>query len=201
MPYNFTDNDQVKGNWWKTENVGDKIQGTYIGKREVVNQLRGGNQWVYEIMTEDGEFWNVGGKPGIDAQMRRINLGQIIEFRFIEERPSKKPGMSATKIVQVFANKNVVNEKWLQEQEGRVAGDGDESEGGMDAEEVAKIYGGSVVSEPDPNANKIAEIEELAKTKLGVTDKSQVLNAVQLKTGLAYLDTNLDAIIAKLKEL
>ncbi|MFA7708296.1 MAG: hypothetical protein WCX73_05085, partial [Candidatus Pacearchaeota archaeon] len=128
---------------------------------------------------------------------------QIIEFKFIEERPNHKPGKSATKIIQVYADKNLVDEKWLQEQErqGVISDNGStEGEKQLDVNEVAKEFGGTVVDEPFPT-DKNATIEALAMQKFGITDKSQVVKIVQEKTGLAYIATNLDAILAKIKEL
>jgi len=190
MAYNFNEENRVKSNWWKTEKVGDKIQGTFIGKRQVPNQLSGVDQWVYELLLEDGDVWTVGGKPAVDTQMRHVKLGQIIEFRFIEERPSKKAGMSATKVVAVYQDPNVVNEKWLQEQEQLTMGKSEE-------EPKDDLNFGDKEKEP----NKENQINELAKEKLGVTDPEKVKTAVMEKTGLAYLKVNYDKIIGMLKAL
>lgn len=194
MTHNFDENDRVKSNWWKTEKVGDKIQGTLIGKRQVANQLSGQDQWIYELLIEEGEVWNVGGKAAIDIQMRHVKLGQIVEFRFIEERPSKKPGMSATKIIAIYQDKNVVNEKWLQEQEQANLNTA------MDTatEEPAKEEPSFKDEEPK-EVDKVNAINELAKEKLGITDESLILQDVQVKTGLAFIPTNYDAIIEKLQ--
>lgn len=194
MPYNFTDDDKVTGTFWKAEKIGDKIQGTYIGKHQKFNQLTGKEQWIYELQTEDGEFFNIGGKTGIDAQMAHIKLGQIIEFRFVAIKPSTKPGLSAAKIIQIMAKKDLVDTKWLQEQEQNTT-----SNTTLNVEEVAKEFGGTVLSEPFPT-DKVATIEELAIKKYSLIDKSQVIATVQEKTGLAFVDINYDTIIAKLKE-
>ena len=112
----FNEKNKVTGNWMKFEKVGDRIKGTLVSTRNVINSLSGNNQTIYELLTEDGEYWNIGGKPGIDAQMKRVKLGQIVGFEFVEERKSTRPGYNATKIIQVYANPNVVNEEWLKEQ-------------------------------------------------------------------------------------
>ncbi|MFA7708334.1 MAG: hypothetical protein WCX73_05275, partial [Candidatus Pacearchaeota archaeon] len=128
---------------------------------------------------------------------------QIIEFKFIEERPNHKPGKSATKIIQVYADKNLVDEKWLQEQErAGVVNNNDNTESNqpLDVNEVAKEFGGTVVDELFPT-DKNATIEALAMQKFGITDKSQVVKIIQEKTGLAFISTNLDAILAKLQSL
>jgi hypothetical protein len=192
--YNFTSEDAIKSQWWKKDKVGDSIQGTLVNKRQQPNQLSGTNQWVYELMLEDGTYWNVGGSVGIDVQMRNVKLGQIVKFEFIEERPSKKAGMSATKVVQVYSNKNAVNKEWMQEQDSQLS-TGDV----VDPETLAKEYGGAVVDD-SPETALVAEIEELAMKKFSLKDKSEVVYTIQQKTGLAYIEQNLVAILQKLKE-
>jgi hypothetical protein len=112
----FSEDNKVKGNWVKFDKVGDTFQGTFISKRTVVNQLSGSDQIIYEFKTEDGEYWNVGGKPGIDVQMKHVKPGQIVGFKFVEERKSQKPAMSPAKIIQVYADEKIVDEGWLLEQ-------------------------------------------------------------------------------------
>ncbi len=191
MAYNFNEENRVKNSWWKTEKVGDKIQGTFIGKRQVPNQLSGVDQWVYELLLEDGDVWTVGGKPAIDTQMRHVKLGQIIEFRFIEERPAKKAGMSATKVIAIYQDKNVVNEKWLQEQEQLTMG-----KSGEEPKKDDLNFG-----DDDKVSNKENQINELAKEKLGITDPVKVKIAVMEKTNLAFLPVNYDKILGILKAL
>jgi hypothetical protein len=197
MAHNFDENDRVKSNWWKKENVGDKIQGTLISKRQVQNQLSGQDQWIYEILTEGDESWNVGGNPAIDVQMRHVKLGQIVEFRFIEVRPNKKPGMNATKVIAVYQDKNVVNEKWLQEQEQANLDTAMDKTTGESSKEEPSFKDEEPKSTTESDRTTI--INELAKTKLGITDESLILQAVQEKTGLAFIPTNYDTIIEKLQ--
>lgn len=113
----FDEENKVTSQFWAYKKIGDKIKGTYISKRTQLNQLSGKDQIIYEIMTDDYDFWNIGGKPGIDMQMKRVKFGQIIGFEFTEERKSKTPGLHPTKVVQVFARPDIVNEEWLKEQE------------------------------------------------------------------------------------
>lgn len=190
----FSDENKVKGNWWKCETVGDKISGTYIGKRQVVNQLSGQDQWIYEIKDERGEYWNIGGKPGIDVQMRHVKPGQIVGFEFKEERQSTKPGMNAAKIVQVYANETIVDTNYVAaEEEAR----------------IAALRDGSAVSEPAGPATpaeavvstdeKIRQIMEIAKGKWALEDPNAVKQKVMEVTNLAFIESNLDKIIAAIK--
>ena len=198
MPYKFTDDDKVSSNWWKKRKIGDTIQGTLVSKQQRMNQLSDQNQWIYEIKTVDEEYWNVGGTLGIDAQMRNISLGQIVEFRYIEERPSKKPGMSAAKIVQVFSSKNAVDEKWLQENEAAMHAE-EISEGEASGEEKGLPIDEAL--EKGFGNDKEAKINALAKTKLKVTDEAKIKEAVMEKTELAFIVSNYDAIIEKLETM
>jgi len=225
MGYNFSEDDKVASNWFKFETIGDRIQGTYIGKREMLNQLSGNNQTVYELKTENGEIWNVGGKVGIDSQMTHVKFGQIIEFRFIEERKSKKPGMNAARIIQVFAKKELVDKDWLLEQEAGMGQGYSGSSGGYQGElavEEASFTSAPAVAvqatgyqQPAPvmptsdafgapvyHAHpKLNEIITLANKKLGVpvTEQMQIKTRVMEVTGLAFIDANYDVIIDKLR--
>lgn len=113
----FNDANKVKGNWFQKTAIGDKISGTFIGKRSQMNSLSGKDQLIYELITPEGEIWSVGGNAGIDQQMRYVKLGQIIGFEYTEDRPSKVAGHNPTKVVQVYADPKVVNQEWLAEQE------------------------------------------------------------------------------------
>jgi hypothetical protein len=118
--------EQVKSLFVKFNKIGDFIKGTLVDVREVESQLpdkKGEMQKIYElkaelgqyhetddqkqvieppVLVEAGEFYSIGGKPGIDAQMRRVKKGQIVAFKFTESKPSKTKGFSATKVIKVF---------------------------------------------------------------------------------------------------
>ena len=188
----ITDENKVKGNWVKFLKVGDEIQGTYISKREVQNVLRGGKQTIYEIMKEDGEVWNVGSKPAIDVQMRYVKVGQIVGFKFIESRKNPNPGKNDTKIIQVFANSKVVNEKWLAEQEEQIQALNKEVD-------VEPNFTDGEPKEDEVNIED--EIIKLAKVKLGISNEADIKKAVMEKTQLAYIESNYSAILEKLRAL
>lgn len=217
----FDQLEEVKGNWWKYENIGEEIKGTFISKRKQMNQLHGKEQWVYEVLTKEGEVWNVGGKPGIDGQMAHIKPGQYIKMVFVETRKSSKPGFNAAKIVQVFANADLVNKEWIEEQSSAMTG-GEEGASSIDNsgiipeltdnDAVAPEPGtpttgpatDAVVEEP-PFYSTIEEKKEaiirIANKKLKIDDPKNLERQVMEATSLAFIDTNLDKIIEKLKEL
>ncbi len=122
----FAGMQEVPSNWVKWGKVGDWIKGTFTSKREVESTMpgkEGEKQTIYEIFTDSGSFhnidenkkvadeptiiskgsyWNIGGKIGIEAQMRNVKPGTIIAMRFTEEIPSKTRGFNPTKKVQVL---------------------------------------------------------------------------------------------------
>lgn len=123
----FSTENEVKSNFISWGKPGDFIVGTLASTREVENNLpgkpAGEMQTIYEFKALDGsfhvlddrkqpvadativkagEFWNVGGKKGIDAQMRNIKIGQVLGMKFMEEIPSKTKGFNPTKVVKIF---------------------------------------------------------------------------------------------------
>ena len=205
----FSDDNKITGNWWKKDAIGASISGTFIGKRQAQNNLSGNMEWVYELRTEDGEIWNVGGKPAIDMQMRHIQLGQIIGFKFTEERPARRLGNNPTKIIQVFAPKDSVDQEWLDSEDGANA-----------KQEASANVSADVNTEATPEATDTAEDEidvktipfadtpeektkmiiALAQEKLGCKE-ADVRTEVMKVTKLGFVDSNLDAIIGALNEM
>jgi len=121
---------EVKSNWWKANvPMEDKVFGTLINKRQVKSSIPGKEDelvWIYELQAESGSFhetddtkkvietpvvinegevWSIGGKVGIDTQMRNIKLGQKIGFKFIDVKPSKTKGFAPAKNIRVYAPK------------------------------------------------------------------------------------------------
>lgn len=122
---------EVKSNWVKFNvAIEDKVLGTLIAKRQVKSTLPGKEDemvWIYDLKADtglfhelddkkkvidepvvisEGSFWSVGGKPGIDNQMRNVKIGQKVGFKFIEEVPSKTKGFNPSKVIRVYTPKN-----------------------------------------------------------------------------------------------
>jgi len=126
----------VKNVWVKWGKVGDNIEGTLVDVREVNSQLpgkEGQRTKVYEVKADlgsfheldnkknpitppvqltPGEIYLVGGRQGIDLQMRRIKIGQKVRVVFAEEKESKKKGFNALKIIKIQTN-GQMDEEWL----------------------------------------------------------------------------------------
>lgn len=95
---------EVKSNWFKFENVGDKIKGTLLSKRlQKANMPGYQDQWVYEIKGEDGTVYNVGISAAKQGTIQRINnckMGEIIGILFEKEGEAKK-GFKPAKYLKV----------------------------------------------------------------------------------------------------
>jgi hypothetical protein len=214
MPYNFTEDDAVKSNWFKFNNIGDSIQGTLIGRKVSQNRLRNNeDQNVYELKVESGEVWNIGGKKAIDQMMRGVKLGQIVEFKLVEIREPKIKGHNATKIIKVFARPDVVDKEWLLEQESMSGADN--GDGYSYQEEPSTPYTGTTTPAPaDPvqeamdaitgaptPADTLAMILNLGGTKFGLTDQVQIQTEIMKRTGLAFMEQNYTKILELLKAM
>jgi hypothetical protein len=134
----MVEDNEIKSQFISWGKPGDNFVGTLIGKREVENQLsdkKGEMQTIYEFKMHEGifhtlddkknpvepavvilkgEIWSLGGKAGIDAQMRNIKVGMILGMKFIEEKPSKVKGYNPTKVVKVFCAKEM-DQEWIKE--------------------------------------------------------------------------------------
>jgi len=140
------ESNEVTSNWVKFNvPLEDKVFGTLISKRQMKSSIPGKEGelvWVYEMKADSGSFhdiddkkvvipepitinaeeiWSVGGKTGIDTQMRNIKLGQKIGFKFIDEKPSKTKGFAPAKNIRVYApkgddNQSLMDHEWIEAQ-------------------------------------------------------------------------------------
>lgn len=131
MPDLFDESNLVKPSWVSWGKVGDYIRATLLDVREMKSNLPGKEGTmvkVYECRAHEGKFhdivvdqatgtkvaaadptviqkgeiWMIGGKPGIDNAMRRMQKGQIFGMRFAAITPSKTPGFNPSKTINVF---------------------------------------------------------------------------------------------------
>lgn len=138
----FSEDNEVKSSWIQWGKPGDHIIGTLVARYEKPNTLSERNemQTVYEIKVEKGSFhalenkipvetpttmnpdeiWNIGGKSGLDAQMRNVKIGQIVGIKFMEELPAKVKGHNNTKQLKVYTE-GKMDEAWLKEKEEEAA--------------------------------------------------------------------------------
>ena len=209
----FDEGNKVTSNYWKYPNVGDKVEGTYTDKRVTTNRLKPGeDQIVYTLKQEDDSFIDVYGKPAIDAQMRNIKIGQIIGFQFTEEKESKVPGYNNTKVVQVFANPDVMDNEWLENKEfdNVVRKEEEIDSDGPNVPETTtdgKVENGTFFKKDEVKSKTadieavMAEINTLAKEKLGAETPEDVKMKTMEATGLAFIEGNLPQILTALKAI
>lgn len=211
----FNDDNKQKGNWWKPKQIGDLIEGTLVGKRQVPNNLQGGEQTVYDIKVNGkvisegkelipavNEVWAVFGKPGIDAQTRYIKVGQVIGFKFTEKRPATRPGMNDTHVIQVYANPDIVDEEWMNqsEEEKNAAIDQGNSASGSGTQTPQEAA--DAASTPTRTTDDLLEeINKLATEKFGTTTPEEMKTKVMEVTKLAFIENNLPQIKAMLEQL
>lgn len=139
-----SDENEAKNNFVAFSEVGDKVLGTLIGKKQTKSTLpdrAGEMQWIYEIKVrecsyhilddkkkvvedaiepEEGEIVSVGGRKMIDSRMARVKLGQIVGLKFVEELAPKTKGYNPTKLIKVYLPKDSageaeMDEEWLEE--------------------------------------------------------------------------------------
>ena len=182
----------VANTYFKFEKVGDQVQGTYIGREDNV-QSQYGLQTLVKLLKKDGETILVSiknTKEGLIKLLDEVSFGQIIGFKFVSEKENK--GRNASKIIHISQDKSVVDKAWLAEREAMLKGIG----------MTPAATTASVAAPVTDSATDITkEIIILAKEKLGATDESSVKTLVMEKTGLAFINVNLEIILERLKAL
>ena len=195
----FDTNNKVTGSFAKFEKFGDQVEGTLVDKRQTQDKMNPGKmQWIYELKGTNGEIILVGGKPGIDMQMKNVRLGQVIGMRYEKDKPSANPALRPAKIVQVYANINVVDEQWIKDRE---------VEGAL--EPVEDIEAAPSASNPveealdlfDSPIEQLEKIYTLADIKFGIKDQEAAQKKVMEATGLPFLEGNFEEILTKLKDI
>lgn len=215
--------DSVKpqvGEFFKFKNIGDSIQGTYIDVRNGIDSF-GNAQKIYVIIDKEGKVWNLGFREKnavIMERMANILFGQIVGFRFDEERDSKKnPGYKA-KIIRIYADPKFINHEWVAQRnkiEAQFAGSGvekvDDDKINTDMEdifELPKTAAPAVGNLPDqgtaPGNSKneaLDAIRNLAKTKKltsNLMTYAEADKAIEEYTKLPLIEENLTKIIIAL---
>ncbi len=103
----FSEENEVKPNWFKFTKIGDAIKGTYIGVSYKDAQDVFPAQKIYELKTDDGIIYvgfNVN-KIYIHNAMKNAKIGQIVGFKYdsdYQTEENKKRGMNPAKTIKVF---------------------------------------------------------------------------------------------------
>lgn len=205
----FDEKFAMRATWFVPKTIGDSVQGTYIGKREGVNKYNH-EQFIYELKNASGVV-NVAVRKTHKAfveRMEQIKFGQIVGVKFTEEIPSREGGRNPTKVLRIYADPHVVDQEWINDQKAlRSLESSDGSEVTLTIkDETQNVATTPTVDEPFPDhvmtdEEKIKVLTEIAKAKLGVKDPLTMRDQVMEATGLAFINSNLDQIIAKLRSL
>lgn len=100
----WEDAKEVESNWFKFNQVGDKIKGTLISKNLQKGTAPFPDQYVYELQTDAG-IVNIGisvAKKGTVQRLNSCKMGQIIGIKLESTTPSKTKGFADTKNLKVF---------------------------------------------------------------------------------------------------
>lgn len=106
----FSEDNEVKAEFWKLDKIGDNVKGVLVDKRIVTNTLKQPNcqQTIYTLIKEDGTPICIGGRGSQDPQtiagLEQCKMGQLVGVKYVENRKSSTPGMNDAKIVRVFSN-------------------------------------------------------------------------------------------------
>jgi len=198
----FSDENKITSSWIKFKEVGDRFEGTLVGKRTITNKIDGSPQIIYELIDSEKKTWLYGSKKAVDAQLRFVKLGQIIGLEFVEKRASSEIGRSPTHIIQVFANPKIVNSEWLEEKEML------DKLGGEIVEETSEKlpdFSADNSNEPftsvNPKTTVLSEIKKIAKEKFGPSTDDELYNLIMDKTKIAFNESNYSQILEELKKI
>lgn len=195
----FDESNKVAGSFATFKKIGDQVEGTLVDKRQTPDKMNPGKmQWIYELKGTNGEIILVGGKPGIDMQMKNVRLGQVIGMRYEKDKPSTNPALKPAKIIQVYANINVVDEEWLKERE---------TEDSLEPVEDIEALPSQASTDPvedamelfDSPTEQLEKIYTLAEIKFGIKDQDEAQKKIMEETGLPFLENNFAEILTKLK--
>lgn len=103
----YDEDNIVKGNWAKWDEVGKTYEGVYVETYQKPSKYKPGEmQDVYVLVDEDGASWNVVG-PGNRSlgQFKNTPLGTFVGVKYTGDS-DPKPGQNPAKSVCVFCEKD-----------------------------------------------------------------------------------------------
>lgn len=200
------------GEFFKFKNIGDGIQGTYIDKTEGTDSF-GNEQIIYMIKDSDDKIWNIAFRKAsafVHERMASIKLGQIVGYRFDEEKESKKMPGTKAKIIRIYADNKFVDKEWLDRQKelelpGATTAYAEDNDIDPAIKDVftapadATAVTGTMPTEPKNDA--LDAIRTLARTK-GLTHETMTQEdsdrAIEAFAELSLTEENMTKIIIKL---
>lgn len=101
----FNDENVPESNWFKFENVGDKVGGILVETKDKPAQGVYGPQRVFTLKQNNGELVNVGiplAKDYIIGRANSAKMGDVLGFEFKKEVPSATKGFAPAKSIEVY---------------------------------------------------------------------------------------------------
>lgn len=197
---------QPKSRWASFPQVGDNVQGTYVGVREGVDSYDN-EQFIYELLDrKNNEIINVGIKKTkipVVKTMERVKLGQIIGF-VREEDGKSKDGKSTFHKIEVKQDPKIVDREWLEEY-AKYANlpSAVREQVATPASSLDAQFDAMAGQDDEPpfltDEEYLKGIAEFARKKLGVTDPATVKDAVMEATDLPFIKSNYQEIYETLK--
>ncbi len=202
----FNEAPQIKGEFFKFNKPGDAVKGTYVDSYDGVDGYD--NEQLIVVLRNQADhsiYHKVGIKKTSSVlmkQMQPIKYGQIIGFRFDEERPSKARPGSKAKIINVFHDPKIVDKEWL---ESEVAREAKYQEGYTPEQVDVQPTAVESVTTPTPEDNPILNtIRDLAVSKgiatveMGPTERDAKILAA---TGIALTTETASDVLMKISTL
>jgi hypothetical protein len=224
MPVNIFDevDYETTRSYFKFAVIGDKVQGTYVSRDDNTVDGYKNPQTLVGLLQPDNSVKTVSirhNKVGLLEELDKVIFGQIIGFIFTGTKDN--PGKQPTKFIRLVHDPKFVDEAWLaaRKKEDEAAND---PTAGMTPNDIFGTTPAAVSPAPAAtvtvdasvetllaasaapvmsDSDKIKEIAVLAKTKLNANGVEEVKTKIKESTGLDFVTTNLDAILAKLKTL
>lgn len=120
----FSESQQrIRGRFFSFKQIGDAIQGTYVDRYDDIDSFQN-EQTIVVLKDEQGDYHNVGIRKTngiLLKELARAQLGEIVGFRFEEEKPSKMNKNINAKIIRLYNDPSIVDEKWVAENQKRIA--------------------------------------------------------------------------------
>lgn len=205
--FNATKN-QPESEWASFKNIGDKVQGVYVGNRQAIDSYNN-DQTIFELLDKKrNKLINVAirntKKPLLD-KMSRAFLGMIIGFVYSEDKTAKdgKP----FKNIEIKSDPKIFDAEWIKENREYINSSASGEVTTQTKDSVDSTF--EALSDEDnsddapfmSDAEYLKGIAELAREKLGVTDVETVKDKVMEATDLAFTKSNYEEIYARLKDM
>ena len=202
------------GEFFKFAQIGDAIQGTFVGKRDAIDGF-GSPQTVFILKDKNGVYHNIGLNQQsvslkiVEERMLKegAELGHIIGFKYDAQADSKKQPGTKAKVINLYFDRKLIDQDWLASPEGIEAlastdAIRQEQYNNFEAPRDAAPVGGALpTAEGHPTHEALDAIRMLAKTK-GLTNdalhQEEADRAIATYTGLPLTEGNYTATIIKL---